>query len=362
MREVVAEPHLLGRRGGDELVVLLANISHKNVAEDLAQRLIRKISEPMAILGMELSVTGSVGISYFPQDGVDLESLLNAADAAMFQAKANGGETFVPFSSALARRIDLRVRLEQRLRKALEARDFRLVYQPIVSFPDGKIIASEALLRWKDAELGEIAPTEFIEIAEESGLIVSLGDWVLREACRSRQVWTKLGLEIPPTAVNISARQLRNPGFVERVLEVLAEHEVQPADLEFEVTESTVLDMSPVSLENLMRLSNAGVKLALDDFGVGYSSLQHLRLLPIYRLKIDRSFIHTIVSDPASAGIVNALVGLGHGLGLTIAAETPKTVYGTATCWCLAARGIRLFSASRLLLLHASTRYPLVLR
>lgn len=325
MRAVVGEPNLLGRRGGDELVVLLTDVPRPEVAVEVAQQLIKSISEPERVLGMEVSVTPSLGIAFFPNDGADLDSLLNAADAAMYQAKEAGRKTYAFYTPAVARRVDLRVRLEQRLRRALESRDFRLFYQPLVSLADGKMVGAEALIRWKDAELGDISPSEFIPIAEESGLIIGLGDWVLREACRARRVWRGLGLDLPPIDINFSSVQLRQIGCVEAFLEVLAEYEVQPGDIEIEVTETGLLDMSSVARENLIRLRNAGVKIALDDFGVGFSSLSHLRDLPISRLKIDRSFTLECMRDARTLTIVKAVIEMARSLGIAVTAEGIET-------------------------------------
>lgn len=325
MRAVVPEPNLMGRRGGDELVVLLTDVQRPEVAVETAQKLIKSISEPERVLGMEVTVTPSIGIAFFPNDGADLDSLLNAADAAMYQAKDAGRKTYAFYTAAVARRVDLRLRLEQRLRKALESRDFRLFYQPLVSLADGKMVGAEALIRWKDAELGDISPSEFIPIAEESGLIIGLGDWVIREACRSRRVWRGLGLDLPPIAVNFSSVQLRQLGCVEGFLDVLAEYEVQPGDIEVEVTETGLLDISSVARENLIRLRNAGVKIALDDFGVGFSSLSHLRDLPINRLKIDRSFTVECMRDARTLTIVKAVIEMARSLGIAVTAEGIET-------------------------------------
>jgi EAL domain-containing protein (putative c-di-GMP-specific phosphodiesterase class I) len=256
---------------------------------------------------------------------VDLDSLLNAADAAMYQAKEGGRKTYAFYTPAVARRVDLRLRLEHRLRKAVEARDFRLFYQPLVSLADGKMIGAEALIRWKDAELGEISPGEFIPIAEESGLIIGLGDWVIREAARARRVWRTLGLDLPPVAINFSGVQLRQLGCVESLLEVLNESEVPAGDVEVEVTETGLLDTSAVARENLIRLRNAGVKIALDDFGVGFSSLSHLRDLPIHRLKIDRSFTVECMRDARTLTIVKAVIEMARSLGIAVTAEGIET-------------------------------------
>jgi diguanylate cyclase (GGDEF)-like protein/PAS domain S-box-containing protein len=325
MRDVITEPNLLGRRGGDELVALLTDIPRAERAVEIAQTLIRSISEPARILGMEVSVTPSVGISFFPQDGMDLDSLLNAADAAMYQAKESGRGIYAFYTPTVARRVDLRLRLEHRLRKAVESRDFKLFYQPLVSLADGKMTGAEALIRWRDAELGDISPAEFIPIAEESGLIVGLGDWVLREACRARREWRMLGLDVPPVAINMAGVQLRQLGCVEGLLDVLNEYEVPPHEIEVEVTETGLLDTSAVSRENLVRMRNAGVRIALDDFGVGFSSLAHLRDLPIHRLKIDRSFTVECMRDARTLTIVKAVIEMARSLGISVTAEGIET-------------------------------------
>jgi diguanylate cyclase (GGDEF)-like protein/PAS domain S-box-containing protein len=325
MRDIIAEPNLLGRRGGDELVALLVDIPRAERAVEVAQALIKSISEPARILGMEVSVTPSVGISFFPQDGVDLDSLLNAADAAMYQAKDSGRRTFAFYTPTVARRVDLRLRLEQRLRKAVESRDFKLFYQPLVSLTDGKMVGAEALIRWRDAELGDISPAEFIPIAEESGLIVSLGDWVVREACRHRQDWRMMGLDVPPVSINMAGVQLRQLGCVEGLLDLLNEYGVAASEVEIEVTETGLLDTSAVSRENLVRMRNAGMRIALDDFGVGFSSLAHLRDLPIHRLKIDRSFTVECMRDARTLTIVKAVIEMARSLGINVTAEGIET-------------------------------------
>jgi diguanylate cyclase (GGDEF)-like protein/PAS domain S-box-containing protein len=325
MRGIVGEPNLMGRRGGDELVVLLVDVPRAEAATAIARQLIDAISEPARILGMEITVTASVGISFFWQDGQDLDALLNAADAAMYQAKESGRRTYAFYTPNVARRVDLRLRLEQRLRKAVEARDFRLFFQPLVSLADGKMVGAEALIRWRDVELGDISPAEFIPIAEESGLIVGLGDWVLREACRARQQWRHLLLDVPPVSINMSGVQLRQLGCVEGLLDVLAAYEVKPEEIEVEVTETGLIDTSAVSRENLLRMRNAGVRLALDDFGVGFSSLAHLRDLPIQRLKIDRSFTVECMRDARTLTIVRSVIDMARSLGISVTAEGIET-------------------------------------
>ncbi len=325
MRAVVREPNLLGRRGGDELVALLVDVPRREAAVETARLLIEAISQPAVVLGMEITVTASIGIAYFPQDGVDLDSLLNAADAAMYQAKKEGRRTHAFFTPAVQRRVDLRLRLEQRLRRAFEARDFRLFYQPLVSLADGRRIGAEALLRWKDIELGDIPPAEFIPIAEESGLIVEIGDWVLREACRQIQIWRQIGLKVPPIAINMSGKQLQQIGCVDNLLTVLQQFGMMPGQIEIEVTETGLLDATATARENLLGLRDAGVKIALDDFGVGYSSLSHLRDHPISRLKLDRSFTVDCMRDATTLTIVKAVIDMAHSLRLSVTAEGIET-------------------------------------
>lgn len=325
MRAALPEPILIGRRGGDEMVALLPDVPHRDAAIHTARRLIDAISEPSRILGMEVAVTPSVGIGYFPDDGIDLDSLLNAADAAMYEAKDSGRQTFALYTPSVARRVDLRLRLEQKLRKAVESRDFKLHYQPLINLDDGKMVGAEALIRWRDAEMGDISPAEFIPIAEESGLIVGLGEWVIQEVCRARQVWRGLGLDVPPIAINMSGVELKQRGCVERLLAVLREHGIAPDDIEVEVTETGLLDTSAASREHLVQMRNAGVRLALDDFGVGFSSLAHLRDLPIHRLKIDRSFTVECMRDARTLTIVKAVIEMARSLGITVTAEGIET-------------------------------------
>ena len=325
LREIIRSPNLLGRRGGDEIVALLVNVANPQLVVGVAQQLIEAVSRSAHLGNLEVSVRASVGVGFFPKDGGDLDALINAADAALFQAKESGGGAAALYTPQLARRTELRVLLEQRLRKAYESRDFRLFYQPLVSLPEGKLIGAEALLRWKDAELGDISPGEFIPIAEESGLIEGVGEWVLREACRQRQLWRQIGLELPPIAINVSGVQMRNRGFVDLLLSTLDEFALSAEELQIEITETGLIDSSDVSRQNLLRLRDAGIKAALDDFGVGYSSLVHLRDLPMHCLKIDRSFTVECMREARTLTIVKSVIEMAHNLGLTVTAEGIET-------------------------------------
>jgi diguanylate cyclase (GGDEF)-like protein/PAS domain S-box-containing protein len=325
LQREIPPPMLLGRRGGDELVALLGDVASPQAVVELTQRLIGVVSEPMRVVGLDLAVTPSIGIGFFPHDGADLEALVNAADAAMYEAKQNGRATYALYTPSVARRVDLRLRLEQRLRKAIESKEFRLYFQPTVSLADGRVVGAEVLVRWIDAEVGEVSPAEFIPIAEESGLVVGLGDWVMREACKAGSRWRAMGFRMPPLAVNVAGMHLRQAGYVEALLGTLGEHGVQAGDLEIEVTETSLLDTSAAVRENLARLRRAGIRLALDDFGVGFSSLAHLRDLPIHRLKIDRSFTVECMRDARTLTIVKAVIEMARALGIRITAEGVET-------------------------------------
>ena len=325
LRQIVRRPDLLGRRGGDEIVALLVNVVNSDRVDAVAREVIAAVSRSEHLGNLEVSVRASVGVGFFPKDGGDLDALLNAADAALFRAKESGGGTQALFTPELARRTELRVLLEQRFRKAYESRDFHLFYQPLVALPEGNLVGAEALLRWKDAELGDISPGEFIPVAEESGLIEGVGEWVLREACRQRQLWRQIGLELPPIAINVSGVQMRSRDFVDLLFATLDEFGLGAEELEIEITETGLIDSSGLSRENLLRLRDAGIKAALDDFGVGYSSLAHLRDLPMHRLKIDRSFTIECMRDARTLTIVKSLIEMAHNLGLTVTAEGIET-------------------------------------
>jgi diguanylate cyclase (GGDEF)-like protein len=327
LREVIGAPHLLGWRGGDEFVALLVGLQGAAAvpAAAAARRAIDAVMQAGSIGALEVSVSASAGVAVFPDDGLDLDALLNAGDTALFRAKAAGGGTLEIFTLDMARRAERRLRVEQRLRKAYQERHLHLAYQPLVDLPEANLIGAEALLRWDDAELGHIGPGDFIPVAEECGLIDAVGGWVLREACRQRQAWRRAGLELPPIAINVSGVQLRNRAFVDAVLQTLDEFEVGGEELEIEITETGLMDRTAFSRDSLRRLSDAGIKAALDDFGVGYSSLAHLRDLPMHRLKIDRSFTVACMRDARTLTIVKSVIDMAHSLGMTVTAEGIET-------------------------------------
>eukprot|EP01035_Chromulina_nebulosa_P069277 gene69277-biopygen9787 len=296
-------------------------------AEGAARRVIESLQPPFVIDGVNLTVTASVGIALFPGDGSTPEELLQAADAAMSDLKAAGGAGYrLHHQRAGATVVPLRTRakLDQAMRQALASGRFRLHYQPQVDLKSGEIVGAEALIRWRDPELGDVPPVEFIPVAERSGFIVSIGSWVLRQAVQQAALWREQGRQLL-MSINVSALQFQQADFVDSVARALAEVGLAPQWLELELTESILIQDAQEALHRLQALSELGVKLAIDDFGTGYSSLAYLKRFPIGRLKIDRSFIQGLPGDEVDVGIVNAIVNLGKALHLDMVAEGVET-------------------------------------
>jgi diguanylate cyclase (GGDEF)-like protein/PAS domain S-box-containing protein len=315
----------VSRQGGDEFVVLLWEVKHAQDAAITAEKILTALREPHQIDGHELHVTGSIGIVTYPDDGTDAETLMKKADFAMYHAKDVGHDNYQFFKSAMNIRAMERQALEDGLRHAIERGELSLHYQSKIDLATGVIVGVEALIRWRHAERGLVSPGEFIAIAEACGLIVPIGRWVLREACRQSRAWQLAGL--PPTgiAVNISAVELRAPGFVAGVRTILQETSLNPRCLELELTETALMEDSRSVAVVLKELKNIGVLLALDDFGTGYSSLSYLKRFPIDALKIDRSFVRDLTTNEDDAGIVTAVIGLGRNLHMQVVAEGVET-------------------------------------
>ncbi len=325
LRAALGGSAVLGRRDGDAIVALVLDAGDAAAAQECARRAVDALRQTERIENIDIHVTAPAGVAMYPRDGGELDALLDAAAAALALARQAGEGRVAAYSPALSRRHDLRQRMEERLRMADPSRDFRLVYQPLVKLPGGELAGAEVLLRWTDVELGDIDPGEFIPIAEECGLIDGLGDWVLREVCRQRQLWRGVGLELPPVAINVSGVQLRDKHLVDRILTTLDEFELSAAELEVEITETGIVDCMEEAREVLLRLRSAGIKTALDDFGVGYSNLVHLRDLPMHRLKIDRSFTMECMRDARTLTIVKSVIEMAHNLGLIVTAEGVET-------------------------------------
>ena len=315
----------VSRLGGDEFVVVLWEVKHAQDAAITANKILQALREPHQIMQHELHITGSIGIVTYPGDGMEAETLLKKADVAMYHAKDSGRDSYQFFKSEMNLRAMERQSLEESLRHAIDRCELSLHYQPKMDLATGTIIGVEALIRWHHAQRGLVPPGQFIAIAEESGLIVPIGRWVLREACRQAHVWQLAGLPPMCMAVNISAVELRAPGFVAGVRTILRETDLEPRYLELELTETVLLEDSRSIADLLKELKDIGVLLALDDFGTGYSSLTHLKRFPIDALKIDQSFVRNLTTDPDDAGIVTAVIGMGKSLHMRVVAEGVET-------------------------------------
>jgi diguanylate cyclase (GGDEF)-like protein len=309
----------LARLGGDEFVCVLEDIKDASEAGHVADKLINLLSQPFDILEHELFVTASIGICIYDADGDDVDTLVRNADTAMYQAKANGRGCSYFYSPEMTTYARERNRIEGLLRRAIEADELAVHYQIKVS-PDGRPTGAEALLRWNSVELGSVPPVRFIPLAEETGIIVPLGEWILRQVCRQIVRWRADGLMVPKVSVNLSVKQIERIDIVALVSAVLAETRLDPAALELEITESVIMNIenSLTILENLYKL---GVHLAIDDFGTGYSSLAYLKKLPINTLKIDRAFVIGIGTHSGDEAIISTIVSLARSLGLSTVAE-----------------------------------------
>ena len=313
------------RQGGDEFVILLTEIKSPQDAAHVANNVLAALTAPQRIGGRELHVSVSIGISVYPDDGATAETLTQNADTAMYHAKANGRNGFQFFRAEMNTRAVRRQFVEGSLRRALKEREFLLHYQPQIDLASGAMTGAEALIRWRDPDLGLIYPADFVPIAEECGLIVPIGRWVLHEACRQARAWLDAGLLAVPVAVNISALELRHEGFLESVALILKETGLPSRYLELELTESVIMHEAESSAAVLEGLRAMGVRLAIDDFGTGYSSLSYLKRMPINTLKIDQSFVRDIVTHADGATIVAAVIGMGKNLNQRVIAEGVET-------------------------------------
>jgi diguanylate cyclase (GGDEF)-like protein len=315
----------VARTGGDEFLLLITAIKEPAEAAGIAAKIVATLDKPVGIGGTEVHASASIGIAVYPTDGTDTDSLVAHADEAMYFAKQQGRNSYQFFSVGMSVFSRERLDFERDLRSALSLRQFEVHYQPKIDVATGRMNSVEALLRWRHPIRGLVGPAEFISLAEESGLIFSIGEWVLREACRQAQQWRAEGLPFIRIAVNISPSHFRQPRFLEIVRSALIEHDLEPQYLEIELTETTVMDHADGSVEILEELSRMGVVVSIDDFGTGYSSMSYLRRFPIDKLKIDRSFIKDLTTHEDAASIVKAIISLGHSLQLKVVAEGVET-------------------------------------
>jgi len=318
---VTREEDILARLGGDEFALLLRGVTTPADVATIAERIVKTMTGPFSIEGQQVAIGCSIGIVLAPQDGSSTEQLLKNADLALYRAKTDGRATYHFFEPGMDAAIQRRRSIEAGLRLALERGEFRLVFQPLIGLNDNRITGLEALLRWESPERGPISPAEFIPVAEETGIIVEIGDWVLREACLTAAAWP----DDVSIAVNLSAAQFRNRRLFETVEAVLAETGLKATRLELEITETLLLAENDQTLETLHRLRQIGVRISMDDFGTGYSSLSYLRSFPFDKIKIDRSFIRDLKSKNDSLAIIKAVIGLAHSLGMSTTAEGIET-------------------------------------
>lgn len=311
----------ISRQGGDEFVVLLPYIENPESAGVCAQKMLATLALPHRIDQHELHISVSIGISIYPNDGQDAETQIKNADIAMYQAKENGRNNYKFFEQDMNARAVQRQSVEVSLRRALERQEFVLHYQPKINLQSGAIVGVEALIRWQHPEQGLLLPAQFVSIAEDCGLILPIGRWVLREACLQARSWQQAGLPPIIVAVNISALEFRDKDFLENIRAVIEKTGLEPRYLELELTESVLMQDAASTDSMLHALANFGVKLAIDDFGTGYSSLSYLKLFPINTLKIDQSFVNQMCSNLDDAAIVSAVTSMGKSLKLCVIAE-----------------------------------------
>lgn len=315
----------IARLGGDEFIMMQSNIKDIGEVTHLAARILQMFQQPWLLDGHEFYVTASIGISVYPGDGSDLNTLMKNADAAMYRAKEMGKNNFQLFTSELNSRIIERLAVESSLRKAVEMNEMELVYQPQVDLATGKVTSVEALLRWNHPDLGAIMPENFIPLAEESGLIIPIGEWVFRTACRQFVTWRENGAGDLRLSVNLSARQFQQRNLLAVLTEIMEETGMKPEWLGLEITESTAMKDIDYTISLLESFREMGIGVSLDDFGTGFSSLNHLKRLPITNLKIDKSFVHGLTPDSKEAMITEALISLAHSMKLIVTAEGVET-------------------------------------
>lgn len=326
LRECVRGTDMVARPGGDEFTLLLLNLSQSDDAALIADKIVTRLSQPHPVDGSDVYITPSIGIAVFPEHGDTPDSLLSAAEAAMRSVKDNGRNSFRFYEKTESHSARRQLRLEYDLREALDRGQFALYYQPQVDVSKGDLIGAEGLLRWFHPELGLVPPSEFIPIAESSGMIRNIGEWVIHEACRQKKSWEHEGLGAFPISVNVSFRQLKYGNLVDAVARALHETGLDPRHLDLEITENTIMDDLETATEVLTAFQRMGVRISIDDFGTGYSSLSVLGTFPANTLKIDRSFVRNIFEDSTRQTVTRAVIAVANELGLDTIAEGVETV------------------------------------
>ena len=322
----VRESDAVARLGGDEFLVMMDMLRKQDDAEMVARKIINALQAEFIIDGRELFIGASVGISIYPTDSTEVDGLIKSADIAMYHVKSRGKNNLSFYSADLSQHAVERFTLENHLRKALERDQFHIYYQPQVSIRTGRIIGAEALIRWHHPELGVVSPAKFIPLAEETGLIVQIGEWVLRQSAIQAMAWAQAGLELPRLSVNVSGVQIQRSNFADTVYGILIETDCLPSLLELEITESTVMHNTEYVISVFDRIKQLGLRLAIDDFGTGYSSLSHLKRLPLDKIKIDQSFVRELPDNHDDAAIANAIYAMAKSLGFKVIAEGVETI------------------------------------
>ncbi len=325
LKEQLRDIDTVARQGGDEFIILLPALKNPSDAELIANKLLACFNAPFVAGEHELFISASIGASIYPDDGTDVATLVKNADAAMYRSKLKGRNRIERYTHDLTAQASARVLLEQELRRALERGQLSLSYQPKISLKDHSLVGAEALIRWNHPELGNIPPDRFIVLAEENGMIIPIGDWVLEHACHQLNAWKQIYEPFGPVSVNLSGTQLRQPALLARIQELLTSYSLEPGGLQLEITENFIMSQTEEALDVLHKLKQMGVQLAIDDFGTGYSSLSYLKRLPLNTLKIDQSFIRGLPDDVDDVAIVRAIIALGRSMQLTIIAEGVET-------------------------------------
>lgn len=321
LKQAIDENDYLARIGGDEFVILTQNLNDTASYEDKIKKVRNVFKYPFVLSTKEYFVTVSIGVAFAPEDGKTAQSLIKNVDSAMYMAKANGKNTYAYFEQALNKMITDKMELQSELRNAIDNKEFVLFYQAQMNIYDKKVIGFEALIRWNHPTKGLLYPNDFIYLAEESGLIVPIGKWVLKCACKQLYEWNKMGYKDIVMAVNLSARQFKDNDLIQTIYETIEETGINPKSLELEITESVVLEDIDYTIETIKELKKIGVSFSLDDFGTGYSSMSYLKRLPVNNLKIDKSFLDTIMDDTDDQKIVQAIITLAKNLNLNVIAE-----------------------------------------
>ncbi|HEY9636488.1 MAG TPA: EAL domain-containing protein [Coleofasciculaceae cyanobacterium] len=321
----VGSEDTVARLSADQFALILGKIQHKKEACDIAQTILDRLSQTFVVSGQEIFITASIGIAFYPRDGKEIEQLLNHANTALAKAKQQGGDQYEFYTAAFNIGSSDRLALQSNLRHALERKELQLYYQPQVDLKTGQIVGAEALVRWQHPERGLVSPDKFIPIAEETGLIIPIGEWVLQTACKQTKVWQDAGFSSFRVAVNLSSRQFSQIDLRKQLVQILMETGLDPKYIELELTESMLVQNTEVAIRRLNALKSLGVKIAIDDFGTGYSSLSYLQQFPFDILKIDRCFIRNVTENTNNAAITKAIIEMAKSLNLKLIAEGVET-------------------------------------